>query len=110
MRRLLIMRVSIMNVIGIPDFKLPIWVDNSSHYIKGLTSSDYDRNQRLPANFFDTRPKLRIKDVLFGTSCGITVKEFPQFKRQIEDIILYNYGYAVSLSSDFIRPKPPIVL
>lgn len=83
-------------------FKLPIWVDNDSHYIKSLTSADLHRNQRLPADFFHTRPKLKIKDILFGSNCGITQEESQRFRRQIEDIILYNYGYKINLSTGFI--------
>lgn len=87
-------------------FKLPFWVDNDSGYTKSHTSSDLHRDQNLPKDFFDTRPKLKIKDILFGEQCGITTNEFPRFKRELEDLILFNYGYKVTISSKFVtHPK-----
>lgn len=84
-------------------FKLPIWVDNKSLYIKSHTSPELSRYQKLPEDFFDTRPRLKIRDIVFGENCGITEQEFPRFRREIEDIVLYNYGYQVKLSTEFVK-------
>jgi hypothetical protein len=83
--------------------ELPIWVDNDSSLIKSYGKPELDRTRVLPGDYFDTRPKIKIKNVLIGPNSGIEVDEFQRFHSMMVDIIRYNYGYDADLDDNLFE-------
>ncbi len=79
--------------------ELPIWVDNNSHRIKSF-KKELDRTQDLPIDYFETRPQLKISEIMLGKNCGIEPDKFHQFKTALKDIVSLNYGYSVTVSEN----------
>lgn len=78
--------------------ELPLWVNNDSHLIKSNDIIELDRTQKLPLDYFASRPKIKIKDILIGYKSGISIQEFEKFRLSIIDTIRYNCGYNIELS------------
>lgn len=83
--------------------ELPIWVDNESHFVKSYNNPELDRTQKLPENYFVTRPKIRIKKILIGFDSGISAEEFGNYRTVLLDTIRYNFGYDADIPYDFVR-------
>jgi hypothetical protein len=83
--------------------ELPIWVDNDSSFIKSYGIPELNRTQNLPADYFTTRPKIKIKDILIGENSGIQIDEFEKFREALIDTIRFNYGYNIDLSYNFFE-------
>lgn len=76
--------------------KLPIWVDNTSPYVNSEIS-ELSRIQLLPANYYDSRPRIRIKNILLGKNSGVEPDEYERFRFELQEIIQLNYGYRVNI-------------
>lgn len=86
--------------------ELPLWVDNSSLLItKGSEEALLDRRQNLPEDYFIKHPKIKIKDILFGSRCGLNNEKYDTFREGIEDTIRYNLGYEVKLNLNLFSPQ-----
>ena len=82
--------------------KLPLWVDNNSPYLKS-TLEELSRVQKLPADYFETRPKIKIKDILIGKNSGIDQMTYKIFRNELKDIIELNYGYNIDLRTNLFE-------
>jgi hypothetical protein len=85
-------------------FDLPLWV-NDMMVFNYDERAELDRKQNLPADFFNTRPKIVIKDVLIGCNTNLDYNEFVIIKDKIEEIISVNFGYSVQLSLNLFDPS-----
>jgi hypothetical protein len=83
--------------------ELPLWVNDESSLVKCFGSPELDRTQNLPADYFKTRPKIKIKNILFGKDCGIEIEEFEKFRTMLTEIIRYNYGYDIEIDYNFFE-------
>jgi hypothetical protein len=73
--------------------KLPLWVDNDSASVKSHNSEELSRIQKLPADFFSTRPKVKIKNILIGKNSRIEPEDYSRFRNELQEIMFLNYGY-----------------
>lgn len=85
-------------------FEFPLWVDNSSKFLKG-SAPELDRSSRFNDEYFGDKPKIMIKDIKIGCNAGLDNKEFQDFRSEIETIMFYNFGYPIKISTDFFRPE-----
>jgi len=83
--------------------ELPIWVDNSSSNLRNDQFPELDRTQNLPSSFFETHPKLIIREIIFGQNCGIHPNEFDTYRRMIREIFDINYGYSIDMDYDLFQ-------
>jgi len=81
--------------------EMPIWVDNNSSWVKSYDSPELDRTQNLNIDYFNTRPKIKIKDILIGKNSGIQIEEFDEFRSLLVETIRYNFGYDLDISYNF---------
>jgi hypothetical protein len=79
---------------------LPLWVDNDAWVFKDSNPHELRRTQKLPNDYFITRPKIKIKDILIGKNSGIHSLELPKFKGALENVIFFNYGYNIKITDD----------
>lgn len=79
-------------------FKLPLWVDNNSSYVRDDDDPYLDRTQKLPDNYFDYTPQLKISQIHFGKNCGVNNSQFySTFYQTLLHLILNKLGYKVNL-------------
>ena len=76
---------------------LPIWVDNDSCYVKSNLHPELDRTQDLPSDYFISRPKIRIVKIFLGENCGIQPPNYTMFRKEIEKLVMLNYGYTIDM-------------
>ena len=81
-------------------FELPIWVNNSSTWLKSYSSPDLDRTRNLIPDYFESRPKIKIKKIVLGNKCGISPAEFETFRTKLIEIVRYNYGYDIEIDDN----------
>ncbi|MCC5929077.1 MAG: DUF2971 domain-containing protein [Cyclobacteriaceae bacterium] len=79
---------------------LPLWVDNDAWVLKDSNSHELRRTQELPEDYFITRPKIKIKDILIGKNAGIDSNKLGRFSTTLKNIIFYNYGYDIKITND----------
>ena len=82
--------------------KLPLWVDNTSAYVNSDVP-ELSRIQILPADYFDTRPRIKIKDILIGKNSGIEPDRYDRFRYELQEIIQLNYGYNPNIDLNLFR-------
>jgi hypothetical protein len=83
--------------------EMPLWVDNDSHLIKSYDKPELDRLQNLPNDYFNTRPKMKIKNILIGINSGIRIDEFEKFRSMLIETIRFNYGYEIDIDYNFFE-------
>lgn len=85
---------------------LHLWADNDSPYLENRNDDPLvDRRQTLPiTDYFETHPKIIITDIYFGYNCGLNPQEYYKFRIEIDDLIRYNFGYKVNLTSNLFKP------
>jgi hypothetical protein len=82
--------------------ELPLWVDNDSSYVKCADHPELDRTLNLPKDYFATRPKIRIRNIVFGPQIGISPYEFGEYRREIVEAIRNNFGYEVDIEQNLV--------
>ena len=83
--------------------EMPLWVDNDSYLIKSHGTPELDRTQNLPMDYFNTKPKLKIKNIVIGSNSGIQIDEFKEFREMLNDTIRFNYGYEIDIDFNFFN-------
>lgn len=83
--------------------EMPLWVDNDSSLIKSYGTPELDRTQNLPKDYFNIRPKIKIKNILIGINSGIQIEEFREFRAMLIETIRFNYGYDIDIDYNFFE-------
>jgi hypothetical protein len=74
---------------------LKLWHDKDSSYLKTLyENSDYLERIELELN---RKPKIKIESIVFGAKCGLSNDEYDEFRRELEDILVWRLGYRIHL-------------
>lgn len=77
--------------------ELPIWIDNDSTWLKSPGRPDLDRTRILPAGYYDTRPKIKLKKILIGINSGLSMQEYDRLCSDLVDVTRYKLGYEVEV-------------
>lgn len=85
-------------------FELPLWV-NDSVISNDDNRPELDRRQNLPVDFFNTRPKIVIKDILIGYNTKLGYEELDRLREVLEETLTVNFGYRADLSFNLFDPS-----
>ena len=79
---------------------MPLWVNNEDYALK-CDKPELNRKNNVDTNFYKTRPKIKLENIYLGNECGITFNEFGKYKRKLEELIRFNFGYPIELDWNF---------
>ena len=85
--------------------ELPLWVDDSSPYIKDENNPNADKRLNFDETYFKTHPQIQITNIYWGENLNINWRELCVLSQKMNEIILQNFGYSINVSSTSIKKQ-----